>query len=73
MASGYFAEIGQKFPSVAGQAQELSTAYRETAELLSKAADKELDPADKSVLLSQAKDKEGRVIKQVEALLASLS
>jgi hypothetical protein len=73
MASGYFAEVGQKFPAVAAQAQELSTVYREIAELLSKAADKEMGPADKSPLLSQAKDKEGRAIKQVEALLASLS
>jgi hypothetical protein len=73
MASGYFAEVGQKFPAVAAQAQELSTVYREIAELLSKAADKEMGPADKSAILSQAKDREGRAIKQVEALLASLS
>jgi hypothetical protein len=73
MASGYFAEVGQKFATVAGQARELSDAYREIADLLSKAADKEMKPVGKSALLSQAKDKEGRAIKQVETLLASLS
>jgi hypothetical protein len=73
MASGYFAEIGQKFPAVAGQTRELSNAYREIADLLSKAADKEMEPVGKSALLSQAKDKEGRAIQQIETLLASLS
>ena len=72
MASGYFSEIGQKFTPVAAQARELSSTYQEIADLLSKAADKELQPAAKSALLSQAKDKEGRAIKQVEGLLASL-
>ncbi len=73
MASGYFSEIGQKFAPVAGQARELSDAYREIADLLSKAADKEMGPVGKSSLLSQAKDKEGRAIQQIETLLASLS
>ena len=73
MGSGYFSEIEQKLAPVAAQARELSSTYQETADLLSKAADKELQPAGKSALLSQAKDKEGRAIKQVEALLALLS
>ena len=73
MASGYFSEIGQKFAPVAGQARELSDAYRAIADLLSKAADKEMEPVGKSDILSQAKDKEGRAIQQIETLLASLS
>jgi hypothetical protein len=73
MASGYFSEIGQKFAPVAGQARELSDAYREIADLLSKAANKEMEPVGKSALLSQTKDKEGRAIQQIETLLASLS
>jgi len=73
MASGYFAEIGQKFPAGAGQAQELSKAYREIADLLSRAADKEMEPVGKAALLTEAKDKEARVITQVESLLTSLS
>lgn len=73
MASGYFSETGQKLAPVAAQARELSSAYQVIADLLSKVADKELEPAGKSALLSQAKDNETRAIKQVEALLASLS
>jgi hypothetical protein len=73
MASGYFSEIGQKLAPVAAQARELSSAYREIADLLSKAADKEMEPVGKAALLTEAKDKEARVITQVESLLASLS
>jgi len=73
MASGYFSEIGQRLAPVAAQARELSSAYKGIADLLSKAADKELEPVGKAALLTEAKDKEGRAIKQVEALLASLS
>ena len=73
MASGYFAEIGQKLAPVAVQARELSKAYREIADLLSRAADKEMEPVGKAALLTEAKDKEARVITQVEWLLASLS
>jgi len=73
MASGYFSEIGQKFAPVAGQARELSNAYREIADLLSKAADKKIEPAAKTTLLTEAKDKEARAITGIEILLASLS
>ena len=73
MASGYFAEIGQKLAPVAAQARELSSAYREIADLLSKAADREMGPAAKTHLLTEAKDKEAGAITQVESLLASLS
>jgi len=73
MSSGYFSEIGQKLAPVAAQALELSNAYREIADLLSKAADKEMEPVGKAALLTEAKDKEARVITQVESLLASLS
>jgi hypothetical protein len=73
MASGYFSEIGQKFAPVAGQARELSGDYREIADLLSKAADKETGSAAKAALLTEAKDREVRAITRVEPLLASLS
>jgi hypothetical protein len=72
MASGYFSEIGQKFGTVSGQASKLSNAYREIADLLSKAADKEMKPADKTAILAELKDKEGQAINQVESLLVSL-
>jgi hypothetical protein len=73
MASGYFSEVGQKFQPVAGQTRELSNAYREIADLLSKAADKEMEPAGKVALIADAKDKETRAITQIESLLAALS
>jgi hypothetical protein len=73
MASGYFAEIGPEFPMVARQARELSGVYRDIADLLSKAADKEMEPAAKTALLTEARDKEAHAIKQIAALLASLS
>lgn len=73
MASGYFSEIGQKFGTVSGPASKLSTAYREIADLLSKAADKEMKPADKTAILADLREQEGQAIKQVESLLASLS
>jgi hypothetical protein len=72
MASNYFAEVGQKFGTVAGPARELSTAYREIADLLSKISDKSMDPGGKTTLLADLKDKEGRAVKQVESLLASM-
>jgi len=72
MASGYFAEIGRKFGNLTGRAQELATAYREIADLLSKAADKEMGPVAKTTLLTELKNKEGEAIKQVESLLAAL-
>jgi len=71
MASGYFSEIGQKFTPVAGQAQDLSAAYREIADLLSKAADKNMNPADKTAILTELKGKETQAIGQVESLLGS--
>jgi hypothetical protein len=72
MASGYLARIAQKFGAVAVQTQELSHAYREIADLLSKVSDKEMDPADRTAVLAELKDKEGAAIKQVESLLGSL-
>ena len=72
MASSYFAEVGRKFGTVAGQAQELNTAYREIADLLSKVSDKTMDPAGKAALLTETKDKEARAITQVESLLEKL-
>jgi hypothetical protein len=73
MASGYFTEIGRKLPAAARSAGELSKAYGEIADLLSRAADKGMEPAAKSALLTAAKDAEARAIKQVESLAASLS
>jgi hypothetical protein len=73
MASGYFAEVGKRLGKVAGPAQELSASYRQIADLLSKAADKELAPADKTAVLAELKEKEGQAVKQVESLLGSLN
>ncbi len=72
MASGYFSEIGQKLGTVSGPASKLSGAYREIANLLSKAADKETKPADKTAILAELKEKEAQAVKQVESLLGSL-
>jgi hypothetical protein len=73
MASGYFAEIGQRLPAAARETQELSRAYQQIADLLSRAADKEMEPAAKSALVTEAKEKEAQAIRQVESLLSTLS
>jgi len=72
MASGYFTEVGGKLSKVAGQARELSTAYRGIADLLSRVSDKKMEPAGKTALLTELKEKEGQAVKQVESLLNSL-
>ncbi len=73
MASGYFAEVGQKLGAVAGQADELSRAYKEIADLLSRAADKSLESTAKAALLTETKEKEARAVNRVESLLAALA
>jgi hypothetical protein len=73
MASGYFTEIGQKFAPVAGQAREMGNAYREIADLLSRAADKEMEPAGKADLIADAKGRETGAVTQIESLLVALS
>jgi hypothetical protein len=72
MASGYFSEIGKRFGAVSEPASELSSAYREIADLLAKAADKEMKPTDKTAILAELKEKETQAVKQVESLLNSL-
>lgn len=73
MASVYFAEVAKRLDKLAGPAEELSSSYRQIADLLSKAADKEMKPADKTAVLAELKEKEAAAITQVGSLLDGLS
>jgi len=73
MASGFFAELGDQYPAVAGIASELKEAYAEIGQLLGKASDKELATAPKVEVLEDAKSEEAAAIEKVAALAEALS
>ena len=73
MASGFFAELGDRYPAVAGRASELTAAYAEIGDLLGKASDKGLAAAPKVEVLKDAKSKEAAAIEEVAALAGELS
>lgn len=58
MASGYFGEISECFPGVAGPASELEEVFGEIAGKLEAVSDKELDPDGKVRLLGEARSLE---------------
>jgi len=73
MASGFFAELGDKYPDIAGPAAELKEAYAEIDGLLGKASDKELAAAPKMEVLKEAKSRDAAAIEKVAALAEALS
>ena len=73
MASGFFAELGDKYPAVAGSATELKEAYAAIGELLSRASDKALGADPKVELLKDAKSREAAEIDGLAALAEALT
>ena len=72
MASEYFGEIAEKYPSVAAQANELASAHGALSDGLRRASDKEMDSEVKIELLEGLGAEEQQCISEVEQLAAVL-
>jgi hypothetical protein len=72
MAGAYFAEIAARRGEVAGRAGQLSSAYSEIGALLEKVADKEMNPAEKTRIVLDLKQRELAAVAQIEQLLPRL-
>lgn len=72
MASGYMAEIQNRYGDLAGPAAELAGLYSDIAGALGRVGDKEMAAQDKIDLLAETKEKEAAAIGKVAALAASL-
>jgi len=73
MASGYFTEIASKHRAkISKKAMELSNQYKDLAELLDKARDKQLASNEKIEVLQKARKTEASCINEIEELLKIL-
>lgn len=71
-ASAYLSEVAARHPGVATLSQGLAASYADISASLARAADKELEPADKLDALRSARATEVEVLEHLEALLADL-
>jgi hypothetical protein len=74
MASEYFAEIADKHKDeTSNLAKELSTQYKDIADLLIQISDKEMIVEKRIPLLEQAKAKDGEAVRQIEEFIRLLN